>query len=195
VDTPKVAINTAAIQRPALVQEAARCFGSSTIVVSIEAGGRPDGSYEAFTENGRQETGIDAVAWAARVVELGAGELIITSIEREGTGKGFELALIRRVADAVGVPVIACGGAGSPDDVRDVILKAHADAVSLASILHYTAVRRLPPDAAAEEGNTTFLSSPPVLGRIQDSDLLTIKRRLAEAGIESRPAEEAMTND
>src|SRR5262249_22809660 len=106
----KVSINTAAIQRPELIREASNIFGSSTIVISIEAMRKPDGKYEAYVEYGRQSTGVNAVEWAQRAVELGAGELLVTSIDREGTGKGFDLDLTRQIAEAVPVPVIASGG-------------------------------------------------------------------------------------
>ena len=107
----KVSLNTAVIGRPELIREAAHQFGSSTIVVSIEAIKNRDGSYEAYTDNGRESTGVDALEWALRAVELGAGELLVTSIDREGMGNGFDLELTRTIAESVPVPVIACGGA------------------------------------------------------------------------------------
>src|SRR5207253_3484204 len=110
--------------------------GSSTIVLSIEAIRRTDGTYEAYTENGRVPTGYDAVEWAVRGAELGAGEILLTSIDREGTGQGFELELTRQVSRAVSIPVIACGGAGKLEPVRAVVADASADAVRLAAILH-----------------------------------------------------------
>jgi imidazole glycerol-phosphate synthase subunit HisF len=106
----KVALNTAAVERPELISEAAQAFGSSTIVVSIEAMRQNGGGYEAFVDFGRQSTGVDAVQWAERAVELGAGELLVTSINQEGTGKGYDLDLTRKIAESVSVPVIALGG-------------------------------------------------------------------------------------
>lgn len=132
----KVAINTAAIRRPDLLTEASRTFGSQCIVVSIEAKRRPQGGWEAYTDNGREKTGIDAVEWAHRAVDLGAGELLLTSVDMEGTRKGFDLELIRAIGPHVNVPVIACGGAGHIDHLADA-LRAGADAVALASLLHY----------------------------------------------------------
>src|SRR5205823_1431104 len=102
----KVSLNTAAIARPELIREAATKFGSSTIVVSIEAIRKGNGRYEAYTDTGRQKTGVDAYEWAVRAAELGAGEIIITSIDREGTGKGFDLELTRRIAESVSIPVV-----------------------------------------------------------------------------------------
>ncbi len=109
----KVSLNTAVVKTPQLIREASLAFGSSTIVVSIEAMRRPDGSYEAYVDFGREKTGVDAFQWALRATELGAGELVVTSIDREGTGKGFDVELTRKVAEAVPIPVIASGGAGS----------------------------------------------------------------------------------
>lgn len=132
----KVAINTAAIRRPALVTEASRIFGAQCIVVSIEAKRRPQGGWEAYTDNGREKTGVDAVEWAQRAVELGAGELLVTSVDMEGTRRGFDLDLVAAIGPRTGVPVIACGGAGSIDHVASA-LRAGADAVAVASLLHY----------------------------------------------------------
>ena len=113
----KIAINTAAINRPAIISESADHFGNQCIVASIEAK-RVPGGWEAYTENGRQRTGKDAVAWALEAVRLGAGELLLTSVDREGTRKGFDLDLIRAIAPRVPVPVIACGGMGSAEHAR-----------------------------------------------------------------------------
>lgn len=132
----KVAINTAAVRRPELLAEASRTFGSQCIVLSVEAKRRPGGGWEAYTDNGREKTGLDAVAWIHRAVELGAGEVLLTSVDMEGTRKGFDCELIAAVGPNVGVPVIACGGAGSSDDV-DAALRSGADAVALASLFHY----------------------------------------------------------
>lgn len=132
----KVAINTGAVRRPELIREASRQFGSQCIVLSIEAKRQPDGHWEAYTDNGRERTGLDAIEWAKRAIDLGAGELLLTSIDREGTKKGFELPLIAGLGPIVGVPVIASGGAGSIDHVA-AALGAGADAVAVAGLLHY----------------------------------------------------------
>lgn len=183
----KVSLNTAAIRRPELVREASRRFGSSTIMVSIEAIRHADGVYEAYTDNGREKTGLEAVAWAVRAADLGAGELVVTSIDREGTGRGYDLELTRRIAEAVPVPVIACGGAGSVEDVAEV-LRAGAAAASLASVLHYDLIRRFTAKSHefAPEINLAHLQRPG-FARIQDASLADLKTALAGQGIASRP--------
>ena len=184
----KVSLNTAAVARPELIREASRAFGSSTIVVSIEAIRHADGSYEAYTDYGRERSGKEATTWAIQAVELGAGELAVTSIDREGTGTGYDLDLTRRIADLVPVPVIAGGGAGCATDACDVVRDGHADAVSLASVLHYNRVRHGRDEDAdfAAEGNTEFLKRGGSFARIQDASLRDIKRVMHEAGIECR---------
>ena len=132
----KVAINTAAIRRPAFVTEAGRVFGAQCIVVSIEAKRLRNGGWEAYTDNGRERTGLDAVEWAHRAVELGAGELLITSVDMEGTRRGFDLELISAIGPRVSVPVIAGGGAGTVEHAAEA-LRRGADAVAVASLLHY----------------------------------------------------------
>ena len=133
----KVSINTAAVQRPQLVAEAAQQFGSQCIVVAIDAKQVGPHRWEVFTHGGRRATGLDAIEWAQRMVALGAGELLLTSMDRDGTREGFDLELTRRVSDAVPVPVIASGGVGNLDHLRDGVLLGHADAVLAASIFHF----------------------------------------------------------
>ena len=184
----KVSINTAAVRRPELIREASRAFGSSTIVVSIEAIKKPDGTYEAYVDYGRQSTGVDALEWAVRATELGAGELIVTSIDREGTGQGFDLELTRKIAESVPIPVIASGGAGKVSDIYDVVTKGKADAVSLASILHYHSIRhsKYEDQDFSSEGNVEFLRLGREFSKIQDATLLEIKEHLTKQGIECR---------
>jgi cyclase len=133
----KVAINTAAVARPALVTEIAHHFGSQAMVLSIEAKQVAPGRWEVFTDNGRERTGLDVLEWAVQGVSLGAGEILLTSVDREGTRKGFDVDLVRKVSDAVTVPVIASGGMGTLDHFVDAAAKGRADAVSMAHVLHY----------------------------------------------------------
>jgi len=132
----KVCINTAAVKRPELITEGARRFGAQCIVVAIETIRQKDGSWKAFTDNGREHTGLDAYDWALRAVELGAGELLITSVDREGTRKGFDLEFLARVARQVPVPVVAHGGAGSPEHLV-AAAQLGVDGVAVATLLHY----------------------------------------------------------
>lgn len=133
----KVAINTAATARPEFLTEAARMFGSQCVVLSIEAKRQPAGGWEAYTDNGRERSGRDVIAWAVEGVARGAGEILVTSVDREGTGRGYDLELVEAIATRVPVPVIACGGAGSPEHVVEVVTNGKADAVAMAKILHY----------------------------------------------------------
>jgi len=134
----KVSINSAAVARPALIEEAAGFFGAQAIVVAIDARSRADGpGWEVYTHGGRRGTGLDAVAWATHVAQLGAGEILLTSMDRDGTRAGFDLALTRAVADAVPVPVIASGGVGNLDHLRAGVVEGGADAVLAASIFHF----------------------------------------------------------
>ncbi len=186
----KVALNTAVIADPGLISAASRKFGSSTIVISIAFIRHPDGRYEAYTDFGRESTGLDAFDWALRAVELGAGELLLTSINRDGTGAGYDLELTRKIAQAVPVPVIAGGGAGCPGHVADVIKDGAADAVSLASVLHYNLIKTLVLEdgAFAAEGNTEFLRRGGGNRKITDCALDALKDFLLSDGLDIRPA-------
>ena len=133
----KVSMNTSAVQDPQLVFDASQKHGSQCIVVAIDAKQVAPGKWEVFTHGGRNATGMDAVEWAIRLEQLGAGELLLTSMDRDGTKSGFDLGLTRAVSDAVGIPVIASGGVGGLQDLADGVLKGHADAVLAASIFHY----------------------------------------------------------
>jgi cyclase len=133
----KTSINTAAVNRPDFVREAAEKFGSQCVVVAIDARQVSPGKWEVFTHGGRTGTGLDAIAWAQRMASLGAGEILLTSMDRDGTEKGFDLELTRRVADSVTIPVVASGGVGNLDHFVDGVVKGHASAVLAASIFHF----------------------------------------------------------
>jgi cyclase len=134
----KVSFNSAAVARPEVIEEASARYGAQCIVVAIDAKARADGSgWDVYTHGGRKNTGLDAVQWAARMAAAGAGEILLTSMDRDGTKSGFDLKLTRAVSDAVGVPVIASGGVGTLDHLADGIQLGGADAVLAASIFHY----------------------------------------------------------
>jgi len=201
----KVGINTAAIANPDLITQASKTFGSQCIVVSIEAKKRGEGRYEAWVDYGRQPTGIDAIQWAQRAVELGAGELLVTSVDREGMGSGYDLELTSAIARTVPVPVIACGGAGRKQHVVDVVTQGHADAVCAASLFHYQYLE--PPEhlymssneaelrlgRSVDEGNVDFLKTGLCYGLpwdlITPSTIPEVKKFMAEAGINVRELE------
>ena len=132
----KVSINTAAIKNPEIIKKAAKRFGSQSIVLSIQAKKNTNG-WEAYFDNGREHSGIDAVDWASRGEELGAGELLVTSVDKEGMAKGFDSELIKEISSNVSIPVIASGGMGKLEHLSDVIKLGGADAVAMAHVLHY----------------------------------------------------------
>ena len=153
----KVCLNTAAINNPQLIRDASRMFGSSTIVVAIEAIKQSNGDYLAYTDNGREFTGVDVFEWSKKIEELGAGEIVITSVDKEGTGEGFDLELTNKISSFVSIPVIAHGGAGKKEHLIPVIKEGNADAIALASILHYHLIKNNNIIEQRSEGNVEFL--------------------------------------
>jgi cyclase len=133
----KVAVNTAAVANPGLISDIARRFGSQCMVLSIEAKQIGPDRWEAYTDNGRERTGLDVIEWVKRGVALGAGEILLTSVDKEGTRKGFDLPLLHAVTGEIGVPVIASGGMGRPEHLVEAVQQGQADAVAMADILHY----------------------------------------------------------
>lgn len=134
----KIAINTSAVLNPKLISDLAHEFGAQCVVVSIDAKKKSDGTYCVVTHSGKKETSLDPSAWAKQVESLGAGEVLINSIDRDGTMSGFDLELVKSITSAVKIPVIACGGAGKENDFVEVIQNAHARAVAAASVYHFT---------------------------------------------------------
>lgn len=183
----KVAINTAATKNYQFIREAARNFGSSTIVVAIEAIKQNDGRYLAYTDNGREYTGLEVISWAKKVEELGAGEICLTSVDRDGTGAGFDIELIKMVTDNVSIPVIAHGGGGSISDIEKVILHGKADAVAIASILHY-GIKNSSYEKIEQniEGNIEFLKNGKSFTKIIPTSIFEIKDFLIKKRINCR---------
>jgi cyclase len=133
----KVAVNTAAVTRPELISEISNALGSQAMVLSVEAKKIENNKWEVYTDNGRESTGIDVIEWLIKGEDLGAGEILLTSVDCEGTRKGFDLDLIKAATDSVSIPVIASGGMGKYQDLYDVVCNADADAIAMADILHY----------------------------------------------------------
>jgi|SRR3989344_5700669 len=182
----KVSINTAAVRNPNLIKEASQIFGSSTIVVAIEAIRQSDGNFYAFTDNGREITGLEVVDWSKKVEELGAGEIILTSVDKEGTGKGFELELIRKVTSAVSIPVVAHGGAGKLEHIREAVKEGGASAISLASMLHYDFMANSKVDTTLEEGSSAFIQGGTSYTNVDKVNIQKIKEYLIESNIQCR---------
>ena len=133
----KIAINTMAVKRPALISEVANSFGSQCMVLSLECKKESDGKWNILIENGREKTGIDAIDWAKKGAEMGAGEILVTSIDKEGTRSGFDLELLNQISSAVSIPVIASGGFGRLDDFSAAVFQGKVDAVAIADAIHY----------------------------------------------------------
>jgi len=181
----KVCINTAAIENPDFIRQACLEYGSSTIVVAIEAIKEKAGNYLAYTDNGREYTGVDVYEWAQKIDDLGAGELVITSIDNEGTGKGYDNHLIKKVSDMVSIPVIAHGGAGKVSHIKDAITEGHADAVAVSSLIHYGFAKYEDGMGDSNEGNLEFLKRKS-FSLFETSNVKEIKDYLIENDIKVR---------
>lgn len=185
----KVAINTAAIRSSNFIKEAALKFGSSTIVVAIEAIKQADGRYFAFVDNGREHTGVEVVQWAKEVEKLGAGEIVITSVDNEGTGVGFDLALIKSIASVASIPVIAHGGPGQVAHFPAAVKEGGADALAVASMIHYDFIANRQSDMTNRtEGNVSFLKSGRTqFGKIVPASIQEIKESMKAEQLNCRP--------
>ena len=137
----KIAVNSAAIKNPTLISEAAERFGSQCVVLAVDAKRNERGGYDVYLNGGRVRTDLDAIEWIARAEKLGAGEVLLTSMDRDGTKSGYDLELTRRAAEAVNIPVIASGGAGKKEDFYDVLTEGGADAALAASLFHFGQIR------------------------------------------------------
>lgn len=182
----KVCLNTAAINNPQLIKDATRMFGSSTIVVAIEATKEANGTYLAYTDNGREHTGLDVFEWAQKLDDMKVGEIVITSVDREGTGEGFDIELIHKINSIVSVPVIAHGGAGKKQDILPVFSEGSADAVALASLIHYHFIKSNESVKSDQEGNTEFLKQKRNFHTFEPCSIHEVKSFLADNNIACR---------
>lgn len=187
IGADKVSINTAAIKRPEFIREASEEFGSSTIVISIEAIKNNDGKYYAFIDNGREYTGMEVTEWAQKAQMLGAGEIVITSVDREGTGKGIDLELTKSIIESVSIPIIAHGGIGCVDDVKSALDTEGIDSIAMGSSLHYEALQNFNLDLIGrKEGNIDFLLSGRVTSTFDSFNLKDLKKYLHSQSIYCR---------
>ena len=184
----KVCLNTAAIKDHELISRAADKFGSSTIVIAIEVIRQPNGEYHAFTDNGREQTGIEVGGWAKKVEQLGAGEILLTSVDSEGTGKGADIELIKSISRQINIPLIAHGGIGNVEHVIDLVSSTQISAIAMSSILHYEKIANLDEKHMHTEieGNQDFLLSKRTVKHIDASSIHLIKQSLLELGLEVR---------
>jgi cyclase len=182
----KVCLNTAAINNPQLIKEASRMFGSSTIVIAIEAIKEPDGRYLAYTDNGREYTGVDVFQWAQEVDELGAGEIVITSVDNEGTGQGFDIELISKISNLVSIPIIAHGGAGKKEHTVTVFNECHINSVMISSLFHYQFIKQNDSKASTIEGNIVFLNQKREFHTFESCTINDLKENLILNNINCR---------
>lgn len=184
----KVALNTAAVEQPKLIKAASETFGSSTVVLSLVAKRHNDGRYTAFTNNGRDDSGRDVFEWVEEAVDLGAGEVLVTALDRDGTGTGYDVELIRNIAQRVPNPVIACGGAGTAADVVDVMKTTGVNAACLASALHYPVAKMMMDDIAdLKGGEFKVIQDSLTRTRVQGTEIGELRTLLKDAGIDVRP--------
>ncbi|MDC3239502.1 imidazole glycerol phosphate synthase cyclase subunit [Gammaproteobacteria bacterium] len=182
----KVSINTAAVNRPSLISEISNIYGISTIVVSIEAIKQTNGEYLAFTDNGRNETGKNAIEWAIEAEKRGAGEILITSVDKEGTGEGVDRGIISELIDNVSIPVVAHGGIGCKEDVLE-LCKLGISGSAIASMFHYDfieAIRTL--EGYESEGNTEFLKSFKKFNKVEGASITNLKEFLVAESVNLR---------
>lgn len=183
----KVSINTITIKKPNFIDLASKKFGSSTIIVAIEASKFLNGKYYALTDNGREETNKEVVQWAKEVEQRGAGEILLTSIDNEGTGDGFDIELSNLVSKAVKIPVIAHGGAGKYEDVKKILSSTKIDGVAISSLFHYSSIKKIKNNYINSiEGNTEFINSYKDFKNFGKYNLTELKNFLIKNKIQTR---------
>ena len=183
----KVVINTAAVKNPNFISQASREFGSSTIAISIEAIKQENNSYYAYTDNGREYTGLDVFDWAKEIEQNGAGEIIITSVNKEGTGEGLDIDLISKVSDIINLPIVAHGGAGKKEDILMLSKRSRVNAISAASIFHYNYIQEEGYNYNnLDEGNTDFLTDIRINKNLSPLNIADLKQYLKTNSIDVR---------
>ena len=180
-------MNTAAIGNPSIITELASKYGSSTIAISIEAI-KDGGQYFAYTDNGREYTGVEVFSWAKKVEALGAGEIIITSVDNEGTGNGFDTELVCGIYNTVTIPVIAHGGAGPIPNIDEMVNNCKVSGISIASMFHYDLIKKasIADVGTTGEGNIDFLKSGQAFSKFNTMNIKELKKSLSSNGIECR---------
>ena len=185
----KVSINTAAIAKPQFINEVSNTFGSSTIVVTVEAIRQPNGDYFAYTDNGREHTGVEIISWVKEIQDRGAGEILLTSIDNDGTGKGYDLDLINKVSSVLEIPLIAHGGAGNYNHIIDCFKNSNVDAIAIASMFHYSEIKNnknIRDNTFLGEGNTDFLNSNKTYKMFGEASIKSVKKHLIENNFHTR---------
>lgn len=179
----KVCINTAAVKTPSFISEIAEIYGSSTVVVAIEAI-NVDGEFQVFIDNGREYTGLNVLEWALKVESLGAGEILLTSVDQEGTGRGLDYELISEIQGKVSIPLVVHGGLGKMNDVFEAFSDHNLDAVCAASLFHYDAIKTLV--GSRVMGNTSFLESKGTKSNLEALSIVELKLKLKSLGVRTR---------
>ena len=183
----KVSLNTSVIKDPNLIDKAAKKFGSSTIIIAIETAKTDNQRYLAYTDNGREFTGVDTFKWSKEAESRGAGEILLTSIDKDGTGDGFDENLVSNISKNLSIPLIAHGGAGNVNHVADIIKKGNADAVALASIMHYSSFNLIKKKShKLKEGNVEFLSKHKKFKSFEKLTMKSLKNKLIKKKISVR---------
>ena len=184
----KVCINTAAIKNPNLIKQISDKYGASTLVVAVEAIKDESGEYYAFTDNGSEQSGKKVIEWVKEIQDLGAGEILLTSVDKEGTGSGFDIELIKLVENLISIPLLAHGGAGKMEDIKNVIEQTSIDAVVLSSILHYSTIKSngFSNKKDSSEGNNDFLKTGGIFSKINPIPLSSLRQYLTNNNINIR---------
>lgn len=184
----KVTLNTAAVRKPKIINELSQKFGSSTIALALEVIKKSNGKYYVFIDNGREETGLEAVQWVKKAEELGVGEILITSVDRDGTSEGYDLELLKKIRESVNVPLIAHGGASDFENIKDAL--GYVDAIAIASAFHYGSYKHLNnEESQRKEGNFSFLDSKNNFNKVRTFSIKELKEYLNDNNIPHRPIE------